>query len=235
MAKELERTDEQRRNLTADVAHELRTPLHIIQGNLEGVLDGVYDPTEEHIGATLDETRLLGRLVEDLRTLSLAESGQLPLVRETVDVGDLLADARTSFSGQAEVAGIDLRAEPIADSGISLDVDAGRVDQVLGNLLLNAVRHTPRGGAITLSAEACGSGVRITVRDNGEGIAPEDLPFIFDRFWRGDRSRSHASGAGGGLGLSIARQLIRAHGGQIQVESELGRGTTFTIDLPAGG
>lgn len=233
MISELEHTDQQRRNLTADVAHELRTPLHIIQGNLEGILDGVYEPTPEQINATLDETRLLARLVEDLRTLSLAEAGQLPLMCEPVDVAELLADVTTSFSGQTEAAGIDLRIERSDKaSPITISADVARLNQILSNLVVNALRHTPSGGFVILKAESAGDYVRIIVRDSGQGISSEDLPFIFDRFWRGDRSRSHTGGVGGGLGLAIARQLVQAHGGKIAVESEVGQGTTFTIELP---
>ncbi len=233
MTTELERSDQQRRNLTADVAHELRTPLHIIQGNLEGVLDGVYEATPEHMTATLDETRLLARLVEDLRTLSLAEAGQLPLQKETVLVTELLADVNTSFSGQAEAEAIDLQVKANNISATTtLTADIGRLNQVLGNLLINALRHTPNGGRIVLCAEATAKGIRFTVQDTGEGIPAEDLPYIFDRFWRGDRSRSHAGGTGGGLGLAIAKQLIQAHGGKIYAESVQAQGTTFIIELP---
>ena len=236
MVEELERADRQRRNLTADVAHELRTPLQIIQGNLEGILDGVYEPTSEHLGATLEETRLLTRLVDDLRTLSLAESGQLALIRESVDVAELLADVQTSFSGQTEAAGVDLRVEVGGDhESMTIDADVARLGQILGNLVANALRHTPTGGVITLEAERLDGGVRIIVSDTGEGIPAEDLPAVFDRFWRGDRSRSHASGAGSGLGLAIVRQLVHAHGGRIDVESEVGKGTSFTMELPADG
>jgi two-component system sensor histidine kinase BaeS len=231
MAEELERAEQQRRNLTADVAHELRTPLHIIQGNLEGVLDGVYEPTAEHIQATLEETQLLARLVEDLRVLSLAEMGQLPLLRQPVDISELLADVVTSFSGPAEAAGVHLAINGASQTGLLITGDPVRLDQVLGNLVANSLRHTPAGGQVTLTAQPIENGVRLTVTDTGEGIAPEDLPFIFDRFWRGDRARSHTAGAGSGLGLPIARQLIQAHGGRIWAESARGQGTRMIIEL----
>jgi signal transduction histidine kinase len=232
MAEELERAEQRRRNLTSDVAHELRTPLQIIQGNLEGVLDGVYEPTAEHLEATLEETHLLARLVNDLGTLALAESGRLELVREPVAVADLLADVRTSFSGQAEAADISLEVElQGAPDALLLNADVGRLDQVLGNLVLNALRHTPAGGTIALQAEPGEGRVQLRVRDNGEGIPAEDLSYIFDRFWRGDRSRSHASGSVG-LGLAIAQQLVQAHGGRLTVESQVGQGTMFTVELP---
>jgi len=232
MAEELEAADERRRQLTADVAHELRTPLHVIQGNLEGILDDVYQPTTEHVEATLEETRFLARLVEDLRTLSLAEAGQLPLALEEVDPAELVTDVATTFSGPAQVAGIGLRTE-VAEGLPSLTVDPQRLEQVLTNLAGNALRHTSRGGTITLGAQPIDGGVRLVVRDTGVGIPPEDRPHVFDRFWRGDRSRSHADGAGAGLGLAIARQLVEAHGGRISVESVVGQGSTFTVDLPA--
>jgi two-component system OmpR family sensor kinase/two-component system sensor histidine kinase BaeS len=230
MVEELEQADRQRRHLTADVAHELRTPLHIIQGNLEGILDGVYEPYEEHINATLEETRLLARLVDDLRTLSLAEAGQLPLQLEQVNVTELLTDAQTSFSGQAEAAGIALLVETKGE--LWLTADPNRLDQILGNLLVNALRHTSAGGKITLCAEPTTEGIRLTVSDTGEGISAEDIPYIFDRFWRGDRARTHGDGTGGGLGLAIVKQLVGLHNGRINVTSQLGQGSTFTIELP---
>jgi two-component system sensor histidine kinase BaeS len=215
------------------VAHELRTPLHILQGNLEGILDGVYQPTAEHIEAMLDETRMLSRLVDDLQTLSLAEAGQLHLKMEPVDVVELLADASTSFSGPAEAAEIDLQIQTIGvPEELVILGDVERLDQVVSNLIGNALRHTSAGGNILLSVAANPNGVQILVRDSGEGIPPEDLPYVFDRFWRGDKSRQRQSGTGSGLGLAIARQFIQAHGGEISVESQFGEGTSFIIELP---
>ncbi|HEV2581574.1 MAG TPA: ATP-binding protein [Ktedonobacteraceae bacterium] len=234
MTRELERAEVQRRNFTADVAHELRTPLHIIQGNLEGLLDGVYQPTAEHITALLDETRWLARLIDDLRLLSLAESGQLVLHKEAIAVDELLTDISTSFCGQAESKGIQLYvAGKDKLAGMTVNADVGRLYQILGNLVVNALRYTPSGGTITLKGERVPGGVHLIVRDTGQGIALEDIPSIFDRFWRGDTARSRMEGAGGGLGLSIARQLALAHGGRIEVESQPGQGATFTVHLPA--
>ena len=233
MIAELERAEQQRRNLTADVAHELRTPLHIIQGNLEGIIDGVYQPTPEHINNTLDETRLLTRLVNDLQTLSLAETGQLPLHPTRFLLADLIQDLTSSFSAQAASQGVDLQTN-IANANQELTADYDRLNQVLSNLISNALRHTPQGGTMSIEtgpAVSAERGVRIMVKDTGTGIASEDLPFIFDRFWRGDRSRSDRVHSG--LGLAITKQLIHAHGGTIEVQSDgvPGKGTTFMIEL----
>lgn len=231
MAGDLERSDQQRRNLTADIAHELRTPLHIIQGNLEGIIDGVYTPSNEQIKDTLDEVNLMTRLVNDLQTLSLAESGQLPLHPTRFLLADLIQDLASSFAPQAAVQGIHLKTS-IADPNQELTADYDRLNQVLSNLISNALRHTPEGGTVSLEMESAANverAVRITVKDTGAGIASEDLPFIFDRFWRADKSRSDREHTG--LGLAITKQLVHAHGGTIDVQSELGKGTTFLITL----
>ena len=236
MVGELERSEQQRRNLTADIAHELRTPLHIIQGNLEGIIDGVYQPTPEHINTTLEETRLLARLVSDLQTLSLAETGQLPLHPARFLLADLIDDLASSFSSQAASLGVDLKTS-ISDPKQELTADYDRLNQVLSNLVSNALRHTPSGGRVLVHTESIPKesspaklAVRITIQDTGSGIPAEDLPFIFDRFWRGDRSRSERTHSG--LGLAIAKQLVRAHGGSIEAQSVLGTGSSFIIELP---
>jgi signal transduction histidine kinase len=232
MAAALETADRQRRELLADVAHELRTPLTIIQGNLEGLRDGVYQATPEHLDLVLDETQKLSRLVDDLRLLTLAEAGQLPLDFQPLDVSQLLADVRDAFSLQADEAGITLATEA-DDSLPSLYADPQRIGQVLGNLVTNALRHTLPGGTVTLGAapNADSGGIRLWVADNGEGIPSEDLPRIFDRFWRGDPARSRDAGGGTGLGLAIAKSLVEAHGGRIWAESQPGAGTTVSFVL----
>ena len=230
MTQELERADQQRRNLTADIAHELRNPLHIIQGNLEGVLDGVYEPTAEHINDTLEETHLLARLVEDLRLLSSAETGQLSLRLTAVSVPALLSDLETSFRAQAEAQGVNLDVKTAVSASIHADPD--RVMQIFNNLFHNALRHTNKGGSIKLRAAPDEEQIRFFVSDTGEGIPTESLPYIFDRFWRGDRARTHRPGSGSGLGLAIVKQLVQAQHGIITVSSKPEQGTTFTIHLP---
>jgi len=232
MVGELEHAEEQRRNLTADIAHELRTPLHIIQGNLEGIVDGVYEPTTEHIKDTLDETNLLSRLVNDLQTLSLAETGSLPLHPTRFLLADLIQDLNSSFAPQATSGGIDLQTR-ITSQEQKFTADYDRLNQVLSNLISNALRHTPEGGKIIIDVETVSSearNVKITIKDTGTGIPSKDLPFIFDRFWRADKSRSERTHSG--LGLAIAKQLILTHGGTIEVQSVVGMGTTFIIELP---
>ncbi len=229
MADALEDSDRQRRQLTADVAHELRTPLSIIKGRLEGIQDGVYRAEAEQIDGLLDKVALLERLVEDLRLLALADAGQLALHVEPVIPARLLEDARASFAHQAAERNITMRveAEPVPE----LTADPQRIAQVLGNLVNNALRHTPPGGSVTLAVRAGPSEALFEVRDTGTGIAPEDLPRIFDRFYRADPSRARASG-GAGLGLAIARRIVEAHGGRIWAESTPGQGTTVRFTLP---
>jgi signal transduction histidine kinase len=230
MARDLARADELRRNLTADVAHELRTPLSVIRGKLEGVLDGVYPATPEHLEPVLEEIQLLTQLVEDLRLLALAEAGQLALEKRPMDVGDLLRDAQVNFSPQASdrVVTLALDLHPELPKVVA---DRRRIAQVLGNLVTNALRHTPQGGCVTLSAEISEGMIEVTVTDTGIGIPPEDLPYIFERFWRGEKSRSR-TGGGTGLGLAIAKQLVEMHGGTIRVESTPGEGSRFRFTLP---
>jgi signal transduction histidine kinase len=233
MASDLEAAEGQRRQMTADIAHELRNPLSIIRGNLEAMFDGVYPADVEHLAPIYEETLLLQRLVEDLRLLSLAEAGQLRLMRSDVDVEELLRGIAEGAQAVAQDKGIVLQVDVPEPSRIVGDAD--RLRQVIGNLVSNALRYTPAGGTIALRAHPIGKQskvgwVRIAVSDTGPGIPPEDLPHVFDRFYRGDPARGRTSG-GSGLGLAIARALIEAHGGTIEVESGLGHGTTFTVEL----
>jgi two-component system OmpR family sensor kinase len=230
MTSALEGAEKLRQNLVADVAHELRTPLSVLQGNLRAILDDVYPLEKAEIANLYDETRLLSRLIDDLRELAQAEAGQLGLNLRPTAVADVLRATVTNFEPAAEAQEIRLTAEIAADLPPIL-ADPDRLAQVLRNLLTNALRHTPSGGQIAVSAAATQEAIEITVADNGEGIAPEDLPHVFDRFWRADRSRSRAEG-GAGLGLAIARSLVQAHGGRIWAQSIKGKGSTFTLSLP---
>jgi signal transduction histidine kinase len=225
MSARLERSETERRRLLADVTHELRTPLTIMQGNLEALLDGVYPADASHLEPILDETRVLSRLVDDLRTLSLAESGALALHREPTDVADLVSDAAAAFRAQADQAGVTL---DVSSDGAaaSADVDPVRTREVLANLLSNALRYTPRGGTVRVRIATEDGRVVVTVRDSGEGIAPDALPHIFDRFYKSEESR------GAGLGLAIAKSLVTAQGGEITATSAPGQGTEMRFTLP---
>lgn len=237
MASNLERGEQVRREMTADIAHELRTPLSVIQGNLEAVLDGVYPPDAEHIQPALDQAQLLARLVEDLRTLALAEGGQLSLNLQPTHAAELVKRIATAFEPEAAEKRVTLSAStPPALPPVR--ADGQRIAQVLTNLLGNALRYTPEGGRVELELRAEPPAVLVTVKDTGSGIAAEDLPHVFDRFYRADKSRSRdprsrgGSGGGSGLGLAIARSIVEAHGGRIWAESEIGEGTTITFTLP---
>jgi signal transduction histidine kinase len=230
MADGLTRLEELRRNMVTDVAHELRTPLSNICGYLEALRDGVVEPRREVIDSIYEEAMLLSRLVNDLQELALAEAGQLRLERRPVAPADLVNRAVEAARAQASAKGIALRADLPADLPL-VNIDPQRIGQVLGNLLSNAFTHTPSGGEVVVVARARASEVEISVRDTGEGIPAEHLPYIFERFYRADKSRSRLTG-GTGLGLSIAKQLVEAHGGRISVKSQVGQGTTFTFTLP---
>ncbi len=230
MAANLEKAEELRRNLVADVAHELRTPLSVLQGNLRAILDGVYPLEQAEIAALYDETRLLSRLVDDLRELAQAEAGQLRLNLQPTDAAKVIQATASTFALAAEAREISLVLQ-VADDLPPVLADPDRLAQVLRNLLSNALRHTPPGGQISISARAAEGTVEIAVADTGEGIRPEDLPHVFDRFWRADRSRARETG-GSGLGLAIARHLVQAHGGEMGVESKVGQGSRFWFSLP---
>ncbi len=233
MARRLKQAEETERQMLADIAHELRTPLSVLQANLRAMLDGVYPLSQEEVAALYDETRLLSRLVEDLRDLALVDMGRLPLRREPVDLSALLRNTASVFESLAAAEGVTL-AQDVDPDLPPVVGDPDRLAQVLRNLLSNALRHTPQGGRITLRAYVPQDQprvVRVEVSDTGEGIPPEALPHVFDRFWRADRSRARTTG-GSGLGLAIARALVEAHGGRMGVESQVGQGTTFWFTLP---
>ncbi len=227
MAARLERQDAGRRALLTDISHELRTPLAVLQGNLEGMLDGVYPRDPAHLSLVLEETQVLGRLIEDLRTLTLSESFELALARAPTNLVAVARDAVASFEAQAAAGGVTLRLAGDAEAPLA-DVDPERIRQVLNNLLANALRHTPRGGAVSVRCAADGANrVTVAVHDTGRGIAAADLPHVFERFYKGPDSR------GAGLGLAIAKSLVEAHGGAIAAESPPDGGTIVRFTLPA--
>lgn len=232
MADSLEKAEQLRRNLIADVAHELRTPLSVMQGNLAAQLDGLFPLDLAETARLYDETRLLSRLVDDLRELAQAEAGQLQLNIGAIDLRRVIDTTAKAFNGMdnEHQAGVNVE---LPDQLPRVKADGERVAQVLRVLLSNALRHTPAHGSITISAFGLQDKVGVSVQDTGEGIAAGELPYVFDRFWRGDKSRARETG-GSGLGLAIAKQLIEAQGGTIGVESVIGQGSRFWFTLPIG-
>lgn len=235
------RLEEQRKVMVSDVAHELRTPLSNIRGWLEGAQDGVAEADATFVSSLLEEAVQLQHIIDDLQDLSAADAGALRLHPEPVRIGELLAHVAAAHQAQADAAGVGLAVEVSADGhpAPALDADPVRLRQAIGNLVANAVRHTPAGGRVTLRAHgartaAGGDEVVVEVEDTGTGIAPEDLPHVFDRFWRAEKSRSRRTG-GSGLGLAIVRKLVEAHGGTTAVASTVGRGSVFTLRLPPAG
>lgn len=232
MAADLQQAEQLRRHLLADVAHELRTPLAVLQANLRAILDEVYPLDQTEIARLYEQTRFLSRLVNDLHELAQAEAKQLPLNRQETDLTQLAQMTTEAFRPEAEAKGVTLQLH-LATNVPKISVDAARLTQVLQNLLANALRHTPAGQTITVRIEPDTDQVDVTVADTGEGIAPEHLPHIFDRFYRADPARSRDRG-GAGLGLAIARAIVEAHEGRITVTSDglPGHGSTFTVQLP---
>jgi len=230
MSAELARSVNARRQMTADIAHELRTPLSLILGHAEAVHDGVLLPTVENFEIIREEAGRLENLVDDLRTLSLADAGELSLNPQPVAPQKLLQEVSTLYRYEVKKKNVTLELDVAAGLPV-LMVDAGRMIQVLTNILENALRHTPRGGDILLSARQVNDGIELSIRDSGSGIASDDLERIFDRFYRTDASR-HRENGGSGLGLAIAKSIVQAHNGGIRAESETGQGLTIIITLP---
>jgi two-component system OmpR family sensor kinase/two-component system sensor histidine kinase BaeS len=226
MAQRLETDEARRRNLLADVTHELRTPLSVIRARVEGLRDGVYTSDEEHLALIEDETRVMARLLDDLQLLSHAEAGALRLHRERTSAAELVETAMNTYRAEASAAGVTLTSD-VDPRAPELDVDPLRIGEVLANLLANAIRHTPIGGTIAVRARRDGERVAFEVADSGAGIAPDELERIFDRFAKSPESR------GSGLGLAIARSLVLAHGGEISASNEPGGGAIFRFVLPA--
>ncbi|MFF3556518.1 sensor histidine kinase [Streptomyces tsukubensis] len=233
MAAHRTRLETQRREMVGDVAHELRTPLSTIRGWLEGAQDGVADLDPAFVSSLLEEAVQLQHIIDDLQDLAQAEAGELRLSPAPVRIGELLAQVATAHAPRAETAGVRL-AVTAPDGLPDLTADPVRLRQAVGNLVSNAVRHTPHGGTVTLRAHTAGTRLTVEVEDTGSGIPAEDLPYVFDRFWRADKSRNRRTG-GSGLGLAIVRKLAEAHGGTASARSTPGEGSVFTLELPVAG
>jgi two-component system OmpR family sensor kinase/two-component system sensor histidine kinase BaeS len=233
MTSALKKAEIVRQNLVADVAHELRTPLTVLQGNLRAILDGVYAMDTAEISRLYDETRLLSRLVDDLRELALADAGQLDLNLQPTDIIEAIRNTVDTLALAAEAEQVVLTAR-LPEDIPAVQADPQRVAQVLRNLLINALRHTPPGGSVTAEVHLANGFVETAIVDTGEGIAPDDLSHVFERFWRADPARAHGDrfNASTGLGLSVAQSLVEAQGGRIWVESTVGKGATFRFTLP---
>ncbi|MGK5684267.1 sensor histidine kinase [Actinoplanes sp. URMC 104] len=229
MAEAVQQSEERQRRLVADVAHEMRTPLSNLRGYLEGLSDGVIEPSRELFVSLHEETMLQGRILDDLQVLALAEAGDLSYTRTPTDLAELASASVTAHRAVAAEAGIALTVD--ASAPVWLEADQDRIRQVLGNLLTNAIRYTDSGGQVLVRVRAEGGEAVLTVQDTGVGITPGDLPHVFDRFWRADPARQRATG-GTGLGLTIAHRIVTDHGGRIEVASRPHLGTTFTVRLP---
>ena len=230
MASDLERAEQLRQNMVADIAHELRTPLSNIRGYLEAVRDGVMRPDADTVRSLDEEAALLSRLVDDLQELSLAEAGELKLICQAENIGELIKQTVDGVQAQATAKGVSVSID-LPDKLPAVNIDSQRISQVLRNLLENAIAHTAKGGTVTVIARQQADYIEVAVNDTGEGIPAEDLPNIFERFYRVDKSRARATG-GSGLGLTIAKRLVEAHGGKIEAKSELGKGSRFAFTLP---
>jgi signal transduction histidine kinase len=231
MSAALSRSINSRKQMTADIAHELRTPLSLILGHAEAVHDGVLPPSEENFEIIREEAVRLEHLVDDLRTLSLADAGELSIIPEIIQPERLINEVATAYQYLSQKKNISLESD-IAPHLPTIEVDPGRLTQVLTNILDNALRHTPEGGRIILSAQRTDDQVELAIQDSGPGLNPEDLERIFDRFYRADASRQRGDG-GSGLGLAIARSIVQAHNGQLSAESDAGKGLKVIIRLPA--
>ncbi|MCX5601201.1 HAMP domain-containing histidine kinase [Streptomyces phaeochromogenes] len=229
MADDRERATNRRKQMISDISHELRSPLTNIYGDLEAIHDGLVSPTPERITSLLGQAEQIKHVIEDLRTLDQADTGTLRLNLQRVSLHKLLAEAKAVYDDSAARAGLTLDIRP--HDALQITVDVRRMNQALGNLITNAIRHTPQCGNVTLHAHTDGGDVLINVTDTGEGLNHQEQQHVFDRFWRGDKSRSRHSG-GSGLGLAIARQIMETHGGTVEVESAPGEGATFTLRLP---